>query len=503
VEQTTLTRQVILAELFRSPHGKLEDYGSIGQAAAVHDPYFLAHAIAWDKRHGTIRDVQVGVPVVSLATPAFPGELRQNSLAHLALLSPRDLLRAWTFTERLPFPAHRHKRLERMIHDYLRAREACPPWWERTALAFRPSLKALYAVTHTKANELAKRVLFTRDYPDGSIFALIRSLRHLSAEEVAGHLRVQHIPFLTALRALGGRVKEPTILAALVDTMTPGQLMHNRKTLEAWGVQTTAASRGATQAAMTRAQRGMRRDTVLATTKAATAIAEEDPSLAIELEAVQEAQLDAQARIEGNWLILGDRSSSMQHAVATTQLLAAYMARMVKGRVLLVFFNHEPESYDVTGKTYAQIQAMTQHIQAEGGTAIGCGVALALERQFAADAIAIVSDGGERHAPGFPDAYARYSAWLTKQPPVYLYRVPGQDPDWLSGPCQAAGMPYQVFPVAPGIDAYALGALAATMRVQRYGLLDEIMQTPLLTLFRAFQPPKQWRHYAPLPTPAG
>ena len=243
---------------------------------------------------------------------------------------------------------------------------------------------------------------------------------------------------------------------------------------------------------MGRAKRGAKRSGLLAATKAQQAIAEDDPLLAQEMELVQEAQLDAQSGIEGNWLVGIDISGSMEHAMQPGLLLAAYLARQVRGKVLLCFFNHEPYVKDVTGRTYAELVEMTKLIVAQGGTSIGCVVAAARERQFEADAIAIVSDGGERHPPYFGTAYKAYSVWMGKEPPVYLYRVPGDDPDWLSAR-YGGTLPYQCFPVEKNISEAGVVALAATMKTKRYSLMQEIMDTPLLTMEQALRPPKQWR----------
>ena len=495
-EKTKFVRQELVSELFRTPHGKLGEYLTICQAFSKDDPLFMSHLIAYNHRHGSVRDAQVGLPVVTLATPAFPRLLVDNSLAHLALLNPKDLLRAFQWGKALrkehAMPWRRYDRFEHMVHGYLRAREACWPWWERTALWFRQPLKTLYALSHTKACDEAAVVLFHRQAPPGTLFERVKQSAGWESDEVAGFIRMEKLPFLVSQGLYGKRIQEPAILAAVIDNMSAGELSRRAALLAQWGWENTGATRGAKQVAMGRARRGAKRSGLLAATKAQQTLAEDDPLLAQELVLVQEAQLDAQAGIEGNWLVGIDISGSMEHAMQPGLLLAAYLARQVRGKVLLCFFNHEPYAKDVTGRTYAELVEMTKLIVAQGGTSIGCGVAAARERQFEADAIAIVSDGGERDPPDFGTAYRVYSAWLGKAPPVYLYRVPGQDPDWLSARWGSA-MPYQCFPVEKDINEAGVVALAATMKTQRYSLMQEIMDAPLLTMEQALRPPRQWR----------
>ena len=51
-----LTKQKILAELAKSPHGDLMEYVDIGRQAVSTEGKFFAHLIAWDRTHGQIRD---------------------------------------------------------------------------------------------------------------------------------------------------------------------------------------------------------------------------------------------------------------------------------------------------------------------------------------------------------------------------------------------------------------------------------------------------------------
>ena len=504
MEQTVLSRQRIISELFRTPKGQLGEYLPIGREAASLDADFLAHAIAYDHRNGSVRDAQVGLPVVTLATPTFPRELLENSLAHLALLNPKDLLRAWDFAHGRPAHAQdwllswrRHDQLKYLVHGYLRTRESCWPWWERTALWFRQPLKSLYALSRTKPSPEAQAILFGTGtgFPQREgLFNRLYQSRQWESDEVAGFIRQEKIPFLVSQGAYGARIKEPAILAAVVDTLSAGELSRHAALLEKWGWKETGATRGAKHEALARARQGAKRSGLFAATKAQAVVADNDPLLALELEHIQESQLDKQAGIEGNWLVGIDISGSMSHAMQPGLLLAAYLGRQVRGKVMLCLFNHEPYLKDVTGKTYAQLAEMMRTVVAQGGTSIGCVVAAARERGFEADAIAIVSDGGERGFPTFTSAYQLYAEVLGKEPPVYLYRVPGQGPDWLTERCAQAQIPYQCFAVPGEMNEAGLVSLAATMHTERYGFIQKILDTPLMTVEQAFVPPKQWRH---------
>lgn len=509
-----VTRQELVAAFMRSPHGDLMSYRKIVEEFHRADPGFLAHAMAWGKRKGTIRDAARGMPLATLALPLYHSAMRENSVALLALCDPRELLHAWEVGKTFPLSRWGKTRFLRMIHGYLKAREACWPWWERTALHFRGSMKTLYRLSVTRPSEEANAVLFGRGEMPAGLFATLRQLPVMDAEVVAGTIRRERIPVMVCEGILGPRIQEPPILAAVLDLMTPAQMIKRRRALQRWGVHSVGATRGALTAATARAAKRGRKDTLLTATVAAQALAEDDAALAVELEALQEAQFQASPGIEGNWLIGGDRSPSMEKTIDKSRMLAGYLAKRVSGQVLLVFFDQEPLVFDVSGKSYADIYRMTAQVKVGNGTCIGCVPAVALERKFAADGIALVSDGGERISPLFSEAYAKYSSWLGKEPPVYLYKVAGwayqtdgfgrvltrngeylraPEIDFLSAHCQRAGIPYQVFPIADDMDQYGLGTLAETMRTQRYDLYQSIMETPLVTLAQAFRAPRHFR----------
>jgi len=516
-------RQELVAAFMRSPHGQLASYRPIVERFAQADPVFLAHAMVWAKRKGTIRDAAGGLPLATLALRDYASALRENSLALLACLDPRALLQAWEIGRSYPLARWGKTKFLRMIHGYLKAREACWPWWERTVLHYRGQVRALYELSMTRPSEDANSTLFQRRPPFGTVLGKISGWQAWESDAIAGLIRQERIPVMVCEGSLGTRIQEPAILAAVLDVMTPAQTIKRRRALQRWGVQAVGATRGALTAATARAAKRGRKDTLLTATAAAQAMADEDPALAVELAALQDAQLQAAPGIDGNWLIGGDRSPSMDKTIDKSRMLAGYLARRVSGQVLLVFFDREPLVFDVTGKSYAEICRMTAQVQVGDGTCIGCVPAVALERKFQADGIALVSDGGERMRPWFHESYARFAAWLGKEPPVYLYKVAGwayqmdgfgrvlqrhgqflraPEQDFLTTNCQQAGLPYQIFPVADDVDEYGLGTLAETMRVQRYDLYQEIMETPLLTLAQALQPPRAFlrRDYA-LSTP--
>jgi hypothetical protein len=478
-----LTKQRIFAELSKSPHGKLGEYVPIGKQAIEQEGEFFQHLIAWNAQHGQIRDSKVALPILGLAFEKN-AELADNSLAHLAKLNPRELWKAFQFLRELR-PAGKMMTMDRLVRDYLHQLEA-ERGWDHVAIQHGKVLKSLYASARVKpATDRVRIVLFggikkgeKTPLPKGSVFEAVRLLKQRSPIEAASDILKFKIPFLIAAGALEEKAKEPELLLALIERMSPTELTTNIKMLEKLGMKSNPALRGAFDKAMEKAATS--RQNTLKTTQAVEAV--EDEKLKDKLRGLQKKQIAAAGGPEGNWLVLADKSGSMAQAIEIARHVSASLAQFVKGKVYLVFFDTSPMTVDVTGLSLDQIQKATEHIHAAGGTSIGCGLNRMLQDKIELDGIAIVSDGGENTAPVFSEVYRKYVAFAGKDLPVYFYMTQG-DSNSLSYAVNAAGIEMQTFDLRNGkVDYYSIPNLVQTMRSNPYSLIDEILATPLVSL---------------------
>lgn len=485
-EQRLYDRKKFLSTLMKIEHGNLDAYTKDGDLAAHAEPELFAHFIAWNAIKGKVRDSKVAYPVIGLRGAARDRELAENAVAHLMLLSPRDLVRAYDFHMKLSKngmrPAAPFKRLVRdSIHIYLRAREAKKAWWDRTVLQHRDSMKRLYRISNHKPDAYAQRVLFENKYASGSIFAKVAGLKDMTPKEAAATILVNRIPFEVVTGALSN-IKDTNILLALLEGMTGNQVVTNTKMLEKLGVMKDPMLRAAYDSALQRAKT----DKKLNVLKAGQAIEAGD----LGDETVQASLLNLQASatktqlggVEGNWLVLGDCSGSMIESVELAKKIASLITEQVKGKVWLIYFSTVPIPFEVSGKTYFQINDLTKRIMAGGGTSIGCGLEYLLARNEEVDGIVIVSDGGENTHPTFPNVYQKYSKHFDKEPTVYHFDVAGES-NVLRTTARNAGITIEEFDMRHGkVDYYSLPNIIAALRTNRYSLVDEIMSVPLLTM---------------------
>jgi len=496
--ETGLRPNELIAELGKSPHGDLKQYVPVLKRAATEQPELTAHLMSYNALHGEIRDSRVAFPPITLSVGQFSDvEYIENSLAHMASLPVRDFERSFRFSKELGYAdARRGRQVRRLVERYLRTLENNPATWERKALQHRKPLKSLYAMTHVKPAAFAQGILFEGTYPAVSLFAAVRGLKDMAPAEAAGTILQRKIPFLIAKGALGPKLKDPAVVLALIERMSPTELVTNSKFLESLGIKTIPALRAAYEKALVKAGTTRRAANTLKATTAAEAI--EDEGIKAKLQALQERQLDnlqKQKGPEGDWLVIGDCSGSMEKGIEVARLVAGTLARMVQGKTHLMFVNTTPRYFDVTGKTMEEINAITRGVTAGGGTSYGCALYMAAEKKLALDGIALIGDGAENSPPFFSSVFPALCKALDKSIPVYLYQVKGSENSVAEAAferyMESANIDVQKFDLrGQAVDRYSIPNLCATMNTQRYGLLERIMDTPLLKLDDVLKPLK-------------
>lgn len=478
-ETNALTKQRIIAELTRSPHGKLNEYLPVGRQAVAQDQEFFAHLIAWNNRRGEVKDAKKALPVLGLGSTH--SQFLENAAAHLADLDVREFTKL--VTDR-PFikealGTYQPRALRRLVERYLRNLENDKYRLQPVMLQHRKMLHTLYSVYRISPAEFVKRIIFLDEAPAGSVFEVVRRLGTMTPTEAAGAIVERKIPFLIAQGALQGKLKDPDIMMALIKRMSPNELVTNMKRFEKLGVREHPALRATLDEALEKAGTSKKGKATLKTSRAVAAVTDE--SLKLKLKRLQETQLDKMT-IKGDWLVLADKSGSMHTAIETARQIAAILARLGEGKVHLVFFDEAPRAFDVTGKSLEEIVQVTQHVTASGGTSVSCGLSWAIANGLNIDGIAVISDGGENRSPTFGSVYAAYCRKIDKVIPVYFYELEGE-PDRFTGFCAPHDIGITRFDLRrQKIDYYSLPNLVQTMRTNTYSLVDEIYESKLKTL---------------------
>jgi hypothetical protein len=464
-------------ELFKSEHGDYKTYVPTAKKVGTINPEFLARLIAYNAKNGQIRDSKVALPIISLSVDKF--SFIENSLAHLYLLSPRELLKACYFAKDLRIVPNTNQ-FKDLVNCYLQNREKNKKWFDRTVIQHRKSLKGLYALNHIKPSKYANNILFENKYTPGSVFDQIKNLKNMLPQQAASFILAKKIPFLVAINALGEKRKDTDVLLAIIESMTANELVTNSKMLEKLGISTNPILRAAYDEGLNKKVATSKTNT-FKSDKAIESVT--DKKTKEKLKGIQEKQLKTLGGIEGDWLILGDRSGSMEKAIEVARIISGTLSTMVKNSVHLCFFDNRPLYYNVTNKTYDEIKQITKYVRTGGSTSIGCGLQYMLDKELEVDGIAIISDGEENCSPLFADTYKKYCKKFDKEPTLYFYKIRNSNDTNLDFSLRNNKLDYELFNLGKSkIDYYSLPNLISSMRVNRYSLIDEIMNTPLLTL---------------------
>src|SRR5439155_8123943 len=124
--------------------------------------------------------------------------------------------------------------LKTEVTRYLREREADADWFDSTVLTARKAIKRLYALLHVKPGERAQQVLFDEQPPpDSRLFALRELAKAATPADQARAIVAHRIPYRVAATVV--KQMTPTVLVALIDRMSPQEVINNLAALKRRG----------------------------------------------------------------------------------------------------------------------------------------------------------------------------------------------------------------------------------------------------------------------------
>ncbi len=267
----------------------------------------------------------------------------------------------------------------------------------------------------------------------------------------------------------------PTVLLALIECMTPQELINNLGSLRRRGVldnpELATLVEKKLGAAKTDGRVSAYKAQVAADAAGATG------ALANALDAVTDARVKAKGRITRPTALLLDKSGSMNVALEIGRQLGALVSAVCAADLFAYAFDTIAYPVAPKGKALADWEKALLGIQAGGSTS--CGVALqwmATQGQRV-EQIVLVTDEGENAAPLFKDAYEGYAKALNVRPSVTIVKV-GQASDLLEQVCRERGVPLNVVEFRG--DYYALpNVIPFLMAPSQADLLMEILNYPL------------------------
>lgn len=463
-------RLEMLNSLLTTPHRKLEQVAEIHQLFVEVDPIFYGHLAVWYQRNGDVRDHKE-VFVAHLLTSDLT-EHRDAGFIMLQEFPPYQVARVVDFMKQ-----HRNKMprsARTAVQRYLKARENHPAQFDRAALRGRKAMKHLYASLHIKPSERANAILFCDRPPVGSLADVLKQLaKTTSATEQARLIVEFNLPYAIAI----GAVKQltPTVLVALLNSMSPQEVINNLKSLKVRGAMDHPEVKALIDAKLDAAAKGAR----VAAFKAQVAAdaADFDEDTVARLEKVTNEQVKRRGVITRPTALFVDKSGSMENAIELGKQLAALISGITEADLFVYAFDTIPYPVIAQGKELTDWERAFQHIKAGSSTSIGAPLEAMRKKRQVVDQIIIVTDEGENAAPYFGEVYKTYCRELAVMPNVVIVRV-GTYYNWLETQLKQQQAPVETFTFAG--DYYSLPNLVPLLtRPSRLDLLMEILDTAL------------------------
>jgi len=463
-------RLEMLNSLLTTPHRKLEQVAEIHKLIIELDPIFYGHLAVWYQRNGDVRDHKE-VFVAHLLTSDLV-EHRDAGFVMLQEFPPYQVARVVDFMKQ-----HRNKlprSARTAVQRYLKVRESNPVLFDRAALRGRKAMKHLYASLHIKPDERANAILFRDQPPVGSLADVLKQLAKAESAAEQARLIVEFkLPYAIAIGAI--KQLTPVVLVALINSMTPQEVINNLKSLKARGAMDHPEVKALIDGKLDEASKSAR----VAAFKAQVAAdaADLDDDTLARLEKVTNEQVKRRGVITRPTALFVDKSGSMENAIELGKRLAALISGITQADLFVYAFDNIPYPVTAQGKELTDWERAFQHIKAGGGTSIGAPLEAMRKKRQIVDQIIVVTDEGENAAPYFGEVYKTYCRELATMPNVVIVRV-GSYCNWLESQLKGQQAPVETFTFAG--DYYSLPNLVPLLtRPSRLDLLMEILDAPL------------------------
>lgn len=501
-EQEQDQRLRMLNNLLTTPHRDLVSGQTIHTGLVESDPLFYVRLAAWYNECGEIRDHKE-LFIVNLCLSSFEGH-RDVGLAMLRELPPYQASRVVDFIrgtyrqsrieETTTGVGRRRRTVKRNVKQkiglgkslpgsvrtelsrFLQDREADEQWFDTSVLTARKYMKSLYKAARREPSDRVQAILFDNEPPEGSTAAAVKELYQASTPaDQAKVIMERKIPYRVASTVVKNMT--PTVLLALIESMSDQELINNLGSLRRRGVMNNSDLKEVISKRLEKAKKG-KRVAALKSVEAAKASGV-DEEMAEQLADVADAQIKSKGRIKRPTALLVDKSGSMSQAIEIGKRMAATVSAVMDAEFHCYAFDEMPYPIQANGTALGDWEKAFRGISAGGCTGCGCSLVAMKNARQRVEQIVLISDEGENRSPAFLKAYQEYCAEVGVEPSVFVLQC-GNRSSWglISGKLQRAGVSVDVYQFNG--DYYSLPNLVQYLtKPSRLELLMEIMSYPL------------------------
>ncbi|AKG22247.1 VWA domain-containing protein [Calothrix sp. 336/3] len=468
-------RLELLNSLLTTPHRDLAKVAEFHKVMVELDPIFYGHLAVWYQRHGDVRDHQEVFLGNLLTSNVIPH--RDAGFVMLQEFPPYQVARIVDFMKQQQGKVPRSARTA--VRRYLEAREKNPQFFDRAAVRARKAMKHLYATLHIKPNSRADAILFKEAPPADSLAFMLKQLAKAQTPAEQAALIVEHnIPYTIAV----GAVKQltPTVLVALISSMTPPEVINNLKSLQTRGAMEHPEVKQLIDGKLEEAAKSDRQGRVSAFKATVAAdVTQLDAATVAKLENVANEQIKKRGKIAKPTALLIDKSGSMDVALEVGKQIAAMISGITVADLYVYAFDTLAYPITAKGKELSDWEKSFQHIFPNGGTSVGVAVETMRLKKQVVEQFIIVTDEGENTQPYLVNAYKAYQRDLGVIPNVILVKVgDGGAFGYVENQLKQQQISVDTFTFKG--DYYSLTNLIPLLsRPSRLELLMEILETPL------------------------
>lgn len=497
----------ILNSFMTCPHRDTDALKKIHAEIREQDPLFYAHLACWYLKKGEIRDHNEVFASMLITDPYI--ENREVGLAlfrkHAPFMKNRILgfikgkearIREKTgnkikkgkksidevriVKKAVGLKANVPTSFKNEVFKYLKWLETNPERFDSVALKNREDLKSLYFVSGKKClprSPRAQAILFDKKLPEDSKLNVLKQISEAKPEDAAKLIVKNKIPYTVAV----GLVQKvtPSILVALIDSMSPMEVINNMASLEEKGAMDNEDTKALIQEKLKKAEKTKNVATLKSKTAAKTGRIKDEETLK-QLDKVADAQVKKSGQITANTAVFVDRSGSMHEAITVGKSVAALISGATVAELTVVAFDTTPMEVVAKDKTLTAWEKAFAPVRPGGSTSMGCALDYLLKKKKMVETIVVITDEGENALPYFSTVYETYAKTFNIRPTVVIIHV-GSPDHTFSNNLKAAKIEYDMYTPA-GNDYYGLpGLIPLLAKTNKLDLVFEIMETPLLT----------------------
>lgn len=417
----------ILNALLRTPHGNIAPYIEPFQFLHDRDPLFFLRLAVWYNEHGSVHDLKQ-LFIAFLCISKFSDRFRECGLALLERLPPYQVQRVFymikgrdtgTGFER-GIGATVPRSFKTAIAGYLKKRETNQDTFESAVLHAREALATLYCSLRIKPGDYAQLVLFDNNPPEGSRLHALKLLSWATdPEEQATLIAENRLPYRAAVSAL--KWMSPPVLVALIDAMSPQELINNLASLKKRGALDNEDVRAFIECKLEDAKND-RRVAALKTRQAIKA-AGLDAEMEKKVASVGDAKVGSLGKIARPTALFIDKSASMEEAIEVGKQVASIIAPVCTSDLFVYAF--DVIAYPITAKGHqlSDWENAFKGITANGPTSCGIALEALIKAGKKVEQIVVVTDQEENAQPFLERAMVSYTRKFGETPYVVIVNV--------------------------------------------------------------------------------